>query len=115
MKYYQKAPCNTCWFYLLKTHAILIVDIPFFCEELGVSRTVLFRKIKAWTGFTPKEFIQNVRLKKAAEYLEKGKLNISQISYQVGFKNPKYFSKCFRNKYEKTPTQYVKHFFDDQK
>ena len=87
-------------------------DIHFFCDELGVSRTVLFRKIKAWTDFTPKEFIQHVRLKKAAQFLEKGKLNISQISYQVGFKNPKYFSKCFRKKFGKTPTEYIKTFSD---
>lgn len=85
-------------------------DIPFFCEELGVSRTVLFRKVKAWTDFTPNEFIQHLRLKKAAQLLELDKLNISQISYQVGFKNPKYFSKCFRKKFGKTPTQYLKTF-----
>tara|TARA_R110002049_G_scaffold164173_2_gene330207 strand:- start:11799 stop:15851 length:4053 start_codon:yes stop_codon:yes gene_type:complete len=87
-------------------------DIPFFCEELGVSRTVLFRKIKAWTDFSPKEFIQHIRLKKGAQLLEQGKINISQISYKVGFKNPKYFSKCFRKKFGKTPTAYVKTFSD---
>ena len=85
-------------------------DILFFCEELGVSRTVLFRKIKAWTDFSPKEFIQHVRLKKGAQLLEQGKINISQISYKVGFKNPKYFSKCFRKKFGKTPTDYAKTF-----
>ena len=87
-------------------------DIPFFCEELGVSRTVLFRKIKAWTDFSPKEFIQHLRLKKGAQLLEQGKVSISQISYKVGFKNPKYFSKCFRKKFGKTPTEYVKTFSD---
>lgn len=88
-------------------------DIHLFCEQLGVSRTVLFRKIKVWTDFTPNEFIQHIRLKKAAQYLEQGTLNISQISYQVGFKNPKYFSKCFRKKYGKTPTAYLKLFKSD--
>ena len=87
-------------------------DILFFSEELGVSRTVLFRKIKAWTDFAPNEFIQHIRLKKGAELLEHGKINISQISYKVGFKNPKYFSKCFRKKFGKTPTEYVKTFSD---
>ncbi|NJX14565.1 hybrid sensor histidine kinase/response regulator transcription factor [Tamlana crocina] len=87
-------------------------DIPFFCEELGVSRTVLFKKIKAWTGFSPKDFIQHIRLKRGAQYLEQGKLNISQISYNLGFKNPKYFSKCFRKKFGKTPTEYIKTFSD---
>ncbi|WP_235833487.1 two-component regulator propeller domain-containing protein [Algibacter lectus] len=87
-------------------------DISFFCEELGVSRTVLFKKIKAWTGFSPKDFIQHIRLKRGAQYLEQGELNISQISYNLGFKNPKYFSKCFRKKFGKTPTEYIKTFGD---
>ena len=87
-------------------------DILFFCEELGVSRTVLFKKVKAWTDFTPNEFVQHIRLKKGAQFLEQGKMNISQISYKLGFNNPKYFSKCFRKKFGKTPTEYVKMFMD---
>ncbi|MBD0724708.1 hybrid sensor histidine kinase/response regulator [Flavobacterium sp. L1I52] len=88
-------------------------DVLFFCEELGVSRTVLFRKIKAWTGFTPNDFIQHIRLKRGALLLEQGKINISQISYKIGFKNPKYFSKCFREKFGKTPSEYAKTFMDE--
>ncbi|GIZ09519.1 two-component regulator propeller domain-containing protein [Flavobacterium sp. UMI-01] len=87
-------------------------DILYFCEELGVSRTVLFKKIKAWTDFTPNEFVQHIRLKKGAQYLEQGKINISQISYKLGFNNPKYFSKCFRKKYGMTPSEYAKTFLD---
>ncbi|MCA1918036.1 MAG: response regulator, partial [Flavobacterium piscis] len=49
-------------------------DIPFFCTELGVSRTMLFLKIKAWTNFTPNEFIHEIRLKRAAQLLEQNKL-----------------------------------------
>ncbi|MFG6686819.1 two-component regulator propeller domain-containing protein [Mariniflexile sp. HNIBRBA6329] len=87
-------------------------DVLYFCEELGVSRTVLFRKVKAWTDFTPNDFIQHIRLKKGAELLEQGNVNISQISYKLGFKNPKYFSRCFRKKFGKTPTEYIKTFSD---
>lgn len=87
-------------------------DISSFCEELGVSRTVLFKKIKAWTDFTPNEFVQHIRLRKGAQFIEQGNLNISQISYNLGFKSPKYFSKCFRKKYGKTPTEYQKKFFE---
>ncbi|MFD0835629.1 two-component regulator propeller domain-containing protein [Mariniflexile aquimaris] len=87
-------------------------DVLFFCEELGVSRTVLFKKIKAWTDFTPNEFVQHIRLKKSAQFLEQGHMNISQVSYKLGFKNPKYFSKCFRKKFGKTPTEYMKTFTD---
>lgn len=85
-------------------------DIPFFCSELGVSRTMLFVKIKAWTNFTPNEFIQHFRMKRATQLLEQGKINISQVSYKVGFKNPKYFSKCFQKKFGQTPTQYANKF-----
>lgn len=85
-------------------------DIPFFCDELGVSRTMLFTKIKAWTNFTPNDFIQEIRMKRAIQLLEQNKINISQISYKVGFKNPKYFSKCFQKKYGSTPSQYQSQF-----
>jgi YesN/AraC family two-component response regulator len=90
-------------------------DIPFFCSELGVSRTMLFTKIKAWTNFTPNEFIHEIRMKRAAQLLEQNKINISQISYKVGFNNPKYFSKCFQKKFGETPTQYLSKFSDDSK
>ncbi len=73
-------------------------DIQLFCSELGVSRTMLFTKVKAWTNFTPNEFIHEIRMKRAAYFLEQNKMNISQISYKVGFNNPKYFSKCFQKK-----------------
>lgn len=88
-------------------------DIPFFCSELGVSRTMLFTKIKAWTNFTPNEFIHQIRMKRAAQLLEQNKINISQISYEVGFNNPKYFCKCFQKKFGETPTQYLNKFSDN--
>ncbi|WP_159951842.1 hybrid sensor histidine kinase/response regulator transcription factor [Polaribacter septentrionalilitoris] len=85
-------------------------DIPFFCEELGVSKSVLFIKVKAWTSFTPKQFIQHIRLKRAATFLEQGKMSIYQISSKVGFKDPKYFSKIFKSKFGKTPKEYARSF-----
>lgn len=88
-------------------------DIQFFCSELGVSRTMLFTKVKAWTNFTPNEFIHEIRMKRAAYFLEQNKMNISQISYKVGFNNPKYFSKCFQKKYGETPSQYMNKFSND--
>ena len=88
-------------------------NIPMFSSELGVSRTMLFTKIKAWTNFTPNEFIQEIRMKRAAQLLEQGKINVSQISYKVGFKNPKYFAKCFQKKFGLSPTQYSNKFYED--
>lgn len=89
-----------------------VFDVPFFCAELGVSRTMLFTKIKAWSNFTPNEFIQHFRMNKATQLLEQHKFNISEISYKVGFKNPKYFSKCFQKKFGQTPTQYADKFIE---
>ena len=88
-------------------------DIQYFCSELGVSRTMLFTKIKAWTSFTPNEFIMHFRMKRAAQILEQGKINISEVSYKVGFKNPKYFSKCFQKKFGETPSRYANRFSSD--
>lgn len=87
-------------------------DVPFFCSELGVSRTMLFTKIKAWTNLTPNEFMQHFRMKRATQLLELGKINISEVSQKVGYKNPKYFSKIFKKKYGLSPKEYSKKFFD---
>lgn len=88
-------------------------DIPAFCEELGISRTLLFTKIKAWTNFTPNEFIQEIRMKRAIQLLEQSHMNISQIAYQVGFNSPKYFSRCFQKRFGETPSKYQNKFFGD--
>ncbi|WP_282121999.1 hybrid sensor histidine kinase/response regulator transcription factor [Algibacter mikhailovii] len=85
-------------------------DVPFFAAELGVSRTMLFTKIKAWSNFTPNEFVLHFRMTRAAQLLEQGKINISEVSYKVGFKNPKYFSKSFQKKFGISPSQYSKKF-----
>jgi signal transduction histidine kinase/ligand-binding sensor domain-containing protein/DNA-binding response OmpR family regulator len=83
-------------------------DILAFCSELGVSRTLLFSKIKVWTNLTPKEFIHEIKMKRAVQLLELNKINVSEISYKVGFNSPKYFSKCFQKKFGETPTQFLK-------
>lgn len=89
-------------------------DISFFASELGVSRTMLFTKIKAWTNYTPNEFINHFKMKLAAKLLEQGNLNISQISYRIGFKTPKYFSKSFRKKYNQSPSEYALKFKENK-
>ncbi|MDW3212024.1 MAG: two-component regulator propeller domain-containing protein [Reichenbachiella sp.] len=85
-------------------------DVNLFAKELGVSRTMLFTKIKAWTDMTPNEFILSMRMKRAAQLLELGKCSISQVCYKVGFKNPKYFSKCFNKYYSISPKEFATKF-----
>lgn len=78
-----------------------------FCNEIGMSKASLYRKLKALTGQSINEFISNVRLRKAAEILRLGKqVQIAQLSYNVGFSEPSYFSKKFRELYGITPKAY---------
>src|SRR5690606_8994036 len=57
-------------------------NIQLFSSELGVSRTMLFTKVKAWTNLTPNEFIHSMRMKRAAQLLEQNKLSVSEVSYR---------------------------------
>lgn len=84
-------------------------NVELFSKEMGVGRTVLFQKIKGITGSTPNNFIMNLRLKKAAWLiLNAPEMNMSDIAYQLGFGNPQYFNKCFKELFGVAPTQYRK-------
>ncbi|PQB08933.1 hypothetical protein BST83_00825 [Polaribacter filamentus] len=85
-------------------------DIALFCSELGVSRAKLFLKIKEWSNCTHNEFILYFRMKRTSELLMQRTINSSQISQEVGFKNPKYFSKYFKKKFGLTPLEYSNKF-----
>jgi DNA-binding response OmpR family regulator len=75
-------------------------------SSAGVSRTLLFNKLKALTGLTGSEIILNARMKAAAEYLNSTDFNIAEICYRTGFSDPKYFSKIFRKHFGKNPTEF---------
>lgn len=84
-------------------------DVPAFSREMALGRTKLFTKLKGITGQTPNEFIQNVRLKKAASLLSNNpEHNISDITYMLGFSTPKYFTKCFKEQFGVSPSSYRK-------
>ncbi len=73
-----------------------------------MSRMQLFRKIKALTNQTPGDFIRTIRLKRAANLIKQSFGNIAQITYEVGFNNPSYFAKCFKDLYGELPSDYMK-------
>jgi len=75
-------------------------------EKMAVSRSVFFKKLKSLTGLSPIEYIKEVRLNRAVQLLKIGEYNMSQITYMIGFNDPRYFSKCFKEKYNVTPTEY---------
>ncbi len=78
-----------------------------FAAEIGMSRMQLHRKLKSLLGVSATEFLRNERLKVGAELLKKGNGNISEIAYSVGFSDVSYFSKCFKEMYQCTPTEYI--------
>lgn len=78
-----------------------------FGREMGMSRVSLYKKILALTNKTPIEFIRIIRLKRAADLLSTSKLSVSEVAYQVGFNNPRYFSKYFSKEYEMLPSEYI--------
>lgn len=76
-------------------------------EEMGMSRTVLYKKFKGISGKTPNEFIRIIRLRKAAFLLKNNpEYNISDISYMTGFSTLRYFSQSFKNHYDVSPSEY---------
>ena len=78
-----------------------------FSEAVHMSRMQLHRKLKALTGLSASEFVRSQRLKLAASILKKSDINISEVGYRVGFNDPAYFTKCFKEAYNCTPSQFV--------
>lgn len=77
-------------------------------EAVAMSSVQLYRKMKAITGKTPNEVIREVRLERAASMLQQNIGNVAEIAYHVGFTNLSYFSKCFKEKFSETPSDYSK-------
>lgn len=73
---------------------------------LHLGRTIFYKKVRGTTGYTPNEHIRVIRLRKAAELLKEGEKNVSEVAYAVGFDNPYYFSKCFKEQFGMPPSQY---------
>jgi signal transduction histidine kinase/ligand-binding sensor domain-containing protein/DNA-binding response OmpR family regulator len=76
-------------------------------RELGVSRAQFFKRIQALTGKSPLDLIRDIRLQHAIQLLEKSQLSVSEIAYKVGFKNPKYFTRYFKEVYHIPPSAYA--------
>jgi len=77
-------------------------------REVGMSRSMLYRKLQELTGQSPHEFISSIRFKNAARFLLSGEHTISEVAYMVGFNDPRYFSRSFRQTFNQTPSEYIK-------
>ena len=71
-----------------------------------MSRVNSYKRLVAMTGKTPIEFIRVIRLKHAAKLLRETRTNISEVAYQVGFNNPNYFTKYFKEEFGMLPSVY---------
>ncbi|MDE6121554.1 MAG: response regulator, partial [Muribaculaceae bacterium] len=79
-----------------------------FIQEMGVSKSTLFRKLKSLTGLSYSSFVRNIRLKTACRIMrERRDIRISELAYAVGFNDPKYFSLCFRKEFGILPSEYM--------
>lgn len=77
-------------------------------DTIGLSRSQLFRKLKALTGETPTNFLRSYRLNRAKEMLNNQDLTPTEIAYMVGFSTPNYFFKSFKKEFGMTPTEMLK-------
>lgn len=75
-------------------------------EKMNINAKALYRRVKTITGYAPVEFIRTVRLQKAALLLREPHLTVNEVMYMVGFSTPSYFSRCFAEKFGKTPSSY---------
>ncbi|MGQ7947282.1 hybrid sensor histidine kinase/response regulator transcription factor [Flavobacterium sp. WC2509] len=84
------------------------LDLAFITSEIGMSKSVLYKKFSALTNLSLNEFIKTQRLKHAVEFFQNGETSISSVAIQVGFNDAKYFSREFKKIYGITPNEYIK-------
>ncbi|WP_373278873.1 hybrid sensor histidine kinase/response regulator transcription factor [Bacteroides faecichinchillae] len=77
-------------------------------KNMGLSRVQLYRKIKSLTNYSPNELLRIARLKKAASLLASSDMNVAEIGYEVGFSSPSYFTKCYKEQFGESPTDFLK-------
>ncbi len=83
------------------------VDLDMIARELGQNRSMFFKKVKVITNTSPYELLKEYRLKKAAEMLQSGEYNVSEVCMMTGFKGRSHFSRVFKERYNVAPSKYV--------
>ncbi len=83
------------------------LSVDFLAQQLGISRSGFFAKIKTLANATPNEMIQMIRLKHAARLLKQNQYRVSEVCYMVGFNSPSYFSKCFQKQFGIKPGDFA--------
>jgi signal transduction histidine kinase/ligand-binding sensor domain-containing protein/DNA-binding NarL/FixJ family response regulator len=83
-------------------------NIESIASAVGMGRTTFFKKLKSLTGMAPIEFLRDMKLKRGYQLIETGEFTISEIAFKLGFSDAGYFTKCFKEKYNTTPTAIMK-------
>lgn len=83
-----------------------VFGVPDICEELGLSRVQLYRKVKAILGYSVSDYITGVRMKKAKQLLSTSEYSVSEVASMVGYSSAAYFSTAFRNHFGVTPSDF---------
>ncbi|WP_018343891.1 two-component regulator propeller domain-containing protein [Cytophaga aurantiaca] len=99
---------NTCITYIESRISDPELHADDLCKEIGLSKTMLYEKIKNVTGLTVNEFIKIIRLKRSIEYLKEGNKNITEIATDVGFNSLSYFTRSFVKQYGKSPSEFIR-------
>lgn len=82
-------------------------NIDTIANNIGLSRSAFFKKLKSLTGLAPVDLVKELRLSKSVELIKSTDMSIAEIAFAVGFKDSSYYSKCFRKKYGLTPREYI--------
>lgn len=91
--------------YVIENMSNIDFNINALCQEMAMSRTLFYSRLKALTGKGPQEFIRIIRLQKAAELLKEGR-SVSEVVIDTGFVNTKYFSSLFKKQFGVQPSKY---------
>jgi AraC-like DNA-binding protein len=83
------------------------LDIETFCVKVRVRRLQLYCKLYALTDMTFKEFIRQILINRAPQLLVQYKMNVSEVAYEVGFKDLSHFRKCFKREYGVSASEFV--------
>ncbi len=81
------------------------LNVDTLASMMGLGQSQFYRKIKALTNYSPVELLRNLRLKQAREMLTTTEKTIGEIAYEVGFSSPAYFTRCYREAFDETPTE----------
>ena len=85
------------------------IDVAYLADKLCMSKSTLYRKIKALTGISTNEYVRKIKMQNAEKLMLEGRYTISEIAFRVGMNSPVYFRQCFKEEFGISPSEYLKH------